>query len=104
MEASEFRDELDQFKGVNVFGISPDPVASHSKFAKKLGLTYSLLADPDRTLIDPLGLWVEKSMYGKTYFGVERTTFLLDKNAKILKVWRKVKVEGHVSEVLEALK
>jgi peroxiredoxin Q/BCP len=84
-------------------GVSPDPVASHAKFAKKLNLNYPILADPERTLIDPLGLWVEKSMYGKTYFGVERSTFLLDENGKIIKVWRKVKPEGHAKEVLEAL-
>ena len=102
MEAQEFRDELPRFENVKVFGVSPDPVSSHAKFARKLGLNYSLLADPDRTLIDPLGVWVEKSMYGKKYYGVERSTFLLDENGTVLKIWRKVKPEGHAAEVLKS--
>jgi peroxiredoxin Q/BCP len=84
--------------------VSPDPVDSHAKFAKKLKLNYPLLADPDRALIDALGLWVEKSLYGKKYFGVERSTFLIDENGKILKIWRKVKPEGHAQEVLEVIR
>ena len=83
--------------------MSPDPVDSHAKFAKKLDLNYPILADPDRKLIDPLDLWVEKSLYGKKYFGVERSTFLIDENGKVIKAWRKVKPEGHAKEVLEAL-
>ena len=86
-----------------MFGVSPDPVKSHAKFAKKLDLNYPLLADPDRKLIGPLGVWVEKSMYGKTYFGVERSTFLVGDDGKVLKIWRKVKPEGHAKEVLEVL-
>jgi peroxiredoxin Q/BCP len=78
-------------------------VTSHTKFANKFDLNFPILADRDRKLIDPLGLWVEKSMYGKKYFGVERSTFLLDENGKILKIWRKVKPEGHAKEVLAAL-
>ena len=84
--------------------MSPDPVSSHAKFAKKLSLNYPILADPERKLIDPLGVWVEKSLYGKKYFGVERSTFLIDENGKVLKVWRKVKPEGHADEVLQVLR
>jgi thioredoxin-dependent peroxiredoxin len=79
-------------------------VSSHTKFARKLGLNYSLLADPERTLIEPLGLWVEKSMYGKKYYGVERSTFLLDEDGKVLKIWRKVKPDGHAAEVRQNLR
>lgn len=86
-----------------MFGVSPDPVTSHAKFAKKLDLNYPILADPERTLIDALGLWVEKTLYGKKYFGVERSTFLLDEDGKITKIWRKVKPEGHANEVLQEL-
>lgn len=81
-------------------GVSPDPVKSHTKFADKIDLNYPILADPDKSLIGALGLWVEKSMYGKSYFGVERSTYLLDEHGKILKIWRKVKPEGHAAEVL----
>ena len=83
--------------------MSPDPVDSHAKFAKKLKLNYPLLADPDKSLIGPLGLWVEKSLYGKKYYGVERSTFLIDENGKVAKIWRKVKPEGHAQEVLDVL-
>lgn len=87
---------------MNVVGVSPDPVKSHTKFANKIDLNYPILADPERTLIGPLGLWVEKSMYGKAYFGVERTTFLLDEKGKVLKIWRKVKPDGHAGEVFSS--
>ena len=83
--------------------MSPDPVQSHSRFAKKINLNYSILADPERKLIDPLGVWVEKEMYGKSYFGVERSTFLIDENGKVIKIWRKVKADGHAKEVLKVL-
>lgn len=85
-------------------GVSPDPVKSHTKFANKFDLNFQILADPERKLIGALGLWVEKSMYGKKYFGVERTTYLLDEDGKVLRVWRKVKPEGHANEVLGALR
>jgi len=86
-----------------VVGVSPDSVASHTKFAAKLALNFSILADPERKLIEKLGLWVEKSLYGKKYFGVERSTFLLDEKGKILKALRKVKPEGHAKEVFKLL-
>lgn len=105
VEACEFRDNLPKFEQVDVpvFGVSADDMKSHEKFAKKHGLNFTLLADPERTLIEPLGLWVEKSMYGKKYMGVQRSTFVVDENGKIAQVWEKVKPEGHAEEVLQWL-
>lgn len=102
-EACEFRDGLPSFEGVRVIGVSPDPVKSHRKFATKHDLPYTLLADPEQTLLQAVGVWVEKSMYGKKYMGVERTTVLLDEEGKVLKVWNKVKPARHAEEVLQAL-
>lgn len=102
-EACEFRDALPQFDGVRVIGVSPDPVKSHLKFAAKHSLPYTLLADPEQSLLQAVGVWVEKSMYGKKYMGVERTTVLLDEDGKVVKVWNKVKPAGHAAEVLQAL-
>jgi len=87
-----------------VIGISADSLKSHEKFAKKHGLDLTLAADEDRTLIDALGLWVEKSMYGRAYMGIERTTILLDADGRIARIWPKVSVPGHAEEVLEAAK
>ena len=83
--------------------MSPDPVSSHVKFARKFELNFPILADPERQLIDQVGVWVEKMNYGKAYWGVERSTFLLDENGVVLKEWRKVKANGHASEVLAEL-
>jgi len=104
VEACNFRDNLPHFKGIKVFGVSPDDSKSHGKFIKKFELNFPLLADVDKKLSEAAGIWVEKGMYGKKYMGVERTTFLLDENGKIAKIWRKVKPEGHAEEVLEAAK
>jgi len=82
-----------------VIGVSPDSVKSHQKFAKKFELPFPLLADTEKVLIGALGIWVEKSMYGKKYMGVERTTVLLDSDANIVRIWNKVSVPGHVDEV-----
>lgn len=103
-EACSFRDALPTFEGVRVLGLSPDPVKSHKKFADKYNLNFTLLADTEKTLIEALGAWVEKSMYGKKYMGVERSTFLIDEDSKIIKVWPKVKPAEHASEVLAALR
>jgi len=107
-EACNFRDHQAEFAaaglGVSVFGVSPDPVKSHKKFAEKYQLNFPLLADTERTLIEPLGLWVEKTLYGRKYMGVDRTTVLVDADGNIEKVWRKVKPENHAVEVLEFLK
>ncbi|MCW5937857.1 MAG: thioredoxin-dependent thiol peroxidase [Fimbriimonadaceae bacterium] len=103
-EACEFRDAMPQFKGVRVIGVSPDSEASHKRFAGKYGLNFTLLADKDRALATAAGVWVEKSMYGKKYMGVERSTFLLDAEGRVVKAWQKVKPEGHAAAVLAATK
>ena len=90
--------------GAEVIGVSPDSAASHDKFKRKHDLEIALAADPDRSAIEAYGVWKEKSMYGRKYFGVERSTFLVDRNGRIAKVWRKVKVPGHADEVLAATK
>lgn len=101
-EACEFRDLTPKFSGVKLLGVSPDSVASHQKFAKKHGLPFPLLADEGHALCEACGVWVEKSMYGRTYMGVERTTFLLDAEGMVANVWRKVKPAGHAADVLAA--
>ena len=88
--------------GAVVVGLSKDSVASHDKFKKKYGLDLHLASDPEGALIEALGSWVEKSMYGRTYFGIDRSTFLIDKAGRVSRIWRKVKVPGHVEEVLAA--
>jgi len=103
-EACEFRDNLEIQQHATVFGVSPDGESSHSKFAKKHNLNFTLLADEANQLSEAVGVWVEKSMYGKKYMGVERSTFLVDADGIVRRVWRKVKPEGHAFEVLEALK
>ena len=105
MEACNFRDSLAQFDQGDcvVLGISPDTVASHEKFARKFSLTFPLLADEDHAIAEKYGVWVEKNMYGKKSFGVQRATFLIDKQGKIAAIWPKVKVEGHAAEVAEKL-
>lgn len=102
-EACEFRDLLPKFTGARVIGVSPDSVKSHRKFVNKFALTFTLLADEGHALADACGVWVEKSMYGKKYMGVERTTFLVGADGKVTKVWNKVKPQGHAEEVLAAL-
>ena len=104
VEANEFRDVMPQFEalGVVVLGVSPDSVAKHCKFIAKFGLNFQLLADEEHTVTERYGLWVEKSMYGKKYMGVQRATFLIDATGKVAVVWPKVKPEGHAAEVLAA--
>jgi len=97
--ASEF-----QAAGVTVIGISPDSAASHAKFRKKYELAVELAADEEKAAANAYGVWVEKSMYGRKYMGVERSTFLIDQKGKVAKAWRKVKVPGHAAEVLAAAK
>jgi peroxiredoxin Q/BCP len=104
-EACDFRDaepDFSKHKAV-VLGISPDTSASHRKFVDKQSLNFTLLADPDKTVIEAYDVWKEKSMYGRSFMGVERTTFFIDKKGVIRKVFPKVKVAGHVSQVLEAV-
>jgi peroxiredoxin Q/BCP len=86
-----------------VIGVSPDGVKSHRKFADKFSLSFDLLADTDHALAEACGVWVEKSMYGKKYMGIERTTFVIDENGIVTKVFTKVKPAGHAEEVIAAL-
>lgn len=88
--------------GVTVLGISKDSVASHRKFIAKYGLSIPLGSDPEGAVIERFGSWVEKSMYGRTYMGIDRSTFLIDKTGTVVRVWRKVKTNGHGAEVLKA--
>ena len=89
---------------MGVYGVSPDSPRSHERFAAKCELGVSLVSDPEHVLIEALGLWVEKSMYGRTYKGVERSTFLIGENGEVEREWRAVKAAGHASEVLEAVR
>lgn len=93
-----------QAAGVEIAGLSKDGVKSHDKFKAKYGFPFTLLADEDTALIGALGSWVEKSMYGRKYMGTDRSTFLVDKDGVIQRIWRKVKVPGHVDDVLDAVK
>jgi thioredoxin-dependent peroxiredoxin len=88
--------------GIDVYGVSPDSVRSHDRFAAKCDLGIPLISDPDRVLIDALGLWVEKSRYGRTYRGVQRSTFLVGATGDVEKEWRAVTAAGHAAAVLEA--
>lgn len=102
-EACDFRDRLPSFGNAKVVGVSPDSIKSHAKFATKYDLPFILLADTEKTLLESLGLWIEKSMYGKKYMGVDRTTILVSGEGTIVEVWRKVKVDGHAADVLSSL-
>lgn len=104
-ESCDFRDNMARLKSkkVEVVGISPDTVAKQAKFKTKFDLPFTLLADDEAKVAEAYGVWKEKSMYGKTYMGIERTTFLIDADGRIAKIFPKVKVDGHVDEVLAAL-
>ena len=105
-ESCDFRDNLTAFKksGAIIVGISKDSVARHDKFKKKFKLNFPLASDEDGKVCEKYGVWTQKSMYGKKYMGIERSTFLVDEKGKIARIWRKVKVAGHADEVLSALK
>lgn len=104
-EACGFRDMLPDFSavGATVIGVSRDTVAKHDKFKAKYDLPFPLLSDEDGTVCESYGTWVEKSMYGRKYMGIERATFLIDATGTVVRVWHKVKVAGHVDEVLAAV-
>ena len=103
-EACNFRDNMNRVSSVaTVVGVSPDSIKSHKSFKEKQGLNFVLLSDTDKLLAEKFGVWKEKSMYGRKYMGIERSTFVLDKEGNIEKEWRKVKVAGHVDEVLNYL-
>jgi peroxiredoxin Q/BCP len=105
-EACGFRDSLPKFGKINatVIGISRDSVASHDKFKTKYKLPFPLASDDKGQVTERYGVWVEKSMYGRKYMGIERATFLIDAKGVVRREWRKVKVPGHVDEVLKAVK
>jgi peroxiredoxin Q/BCP len=90
--------------GADIVGASPDPVKKHDKFRDKYELSFPLVADEAKQMLEAYGVWVEKSMYGRKYMGVERSTFLIGADGKIAKIWRKVKVPGHAEDVLAAAK
>jgi len=104
-EACSFRDEFPHLESANavVLGASPDSVNAVVRFKEKYSLPFTLLADEDHALAEKYGVWVEKTNYGKTYMGVERSTFVIGKDGRIARVFRKVKVDGHTAEVLQAL-
>ena len=104
LEAHDFtalKPEFDKI-GVEIIGMSPDKAAKHDKFKEKHELNITLVSDEEKTTLMTYGVWVEKSMYGRKYMGVERTTFLIDKTGKIAEIWHKVKVPGHAQAVLQA--
>jgi peroxiredoxin Q/BCP len=105
-EAKDFTRLASDFKklDIEVVGISPDSAESHQRFAKKYDLKVRLATDADKAVAMAYGVWVEKSMYGRKYMGVDRSTFLVDTHGKVARAWRKVKVSGHAEEVLEAAK
>ena len=105
-EALDFTTLLPQFEaaGAVVIGVSPDSVSKHNKFATKHNLGVTLASDEDNQIATAYGVWKEKSMYGKTYMGIERSTFLIDADGNLARIWPKVKVAGHAQEVLEAVK
>ena len=106
VQACGFRDAIKNVQKVDavVLGVSPDGISSHQKFIQKFNLPFILLSDEDKKTCQDYGVWVEKSMYGRKYMGVARTTFIIDKTGKIAKIFEKVKPQGHEKEVIEALK
>ena len=105
-EAKDFTENIELFNNLNikVFGISKDSITSHKKFVKKQNLTVPLLSDEAGSVCEDFGVWKEKSMYGKIYMGIERSTFIIDGSGSVTHEWRKVKVANHVAEVLETVK
>jgi len=105
-EACGFRDAMPDFKKLKaqVIGVSKDTVAKHDKFKAKYELPFPLVSDEDGKICEKYGTWIEKSLYGRKYMGIDRATFLIDKDGAVARVWRKVKVAGHVGDVQAALK
>ncbi len=104
-EACDFRDNIRKFEKKNavVIGVSPDSTASHGKFKDKYELPFTLLSNETKKMLTDYGVWQEKSMYGRKYMGVVRTTFVIDEKGKIEKIFEKVKVDGHIEEILSGL-
>lgn len=105
-ESCDFRDQSSLFEksGAQIIGISKDSVKKHDKFKEKYALNFPLASDEKGDICEKYGVWVEKSMYGRRYMGIERTTFLIGEDGKILQSWRKVKIPGHVDSVVDAVK
>ncbi len=105
-ESQAFQEALSDFEGlgVDVIGLSKDSVKAQDKFAEKYALAFPLASDPEGKVVEAYGAWVEKSMYGKTYMGIDRSTILVGKDGRIAKLWRKVKVPGHAADVMKAVK
>lgn len=105
-QACALNENLAKFNSLKaqIIGVSKDSVKKHDKFRDKYGLEFPLASDENGTTCEDYGVWVEKSMYGRKYMGIERTTFLIDENGKIERVWNKVKIEGHEQELMDALK
>jgi len=106
VEACAFRDRSEELKalGATILGVSPDDAASHAKFRDKFELNFPLLVDDNHKVAEKYGAWREKNMYGKVSMGIQRSTFLIDREGKVAKVWKRVKVEGHDQQVIDALK
>lgn len=104
-EALNLKENYNKLKedGFEVIGISPDSEQSHEKFSKKLDLPFKLISDTEKTILKDFGVWGEKKMYGKTYMGVHRTTFIIDKNGTIIKIFPKVKTKEHYEQIMKAL-
>lgn len=103
-EACDFRDHFKKFKDTEILGVSIDSPERHQKFIEKQSLPFTLISDEDKKVVEKYGVWQEKSMYGKKFMGIVRSTFIIDKTGKIRKIYPKVKVKGHVEEVLEIVK
>ena len=103
-EACDFRDQYKKFKNTTILGVSIDPPDRHQKFIAKYSLPFDLIADENKKIVEKYGVWQEKKLYGKTFMGIIRSTFIIDKNGVIQKIFTKVKVKGHVEEVLHFLK
>jgi len=105
VEACQFRDldEAIRDAGADVWGVSPDSAASHRRFREKFDLPFTLLSDPDDSLAEAYGAWQLKSLYGRQYWGIQRSTFLIDPDGRVARAWPKVKADGHAAEVLTAL-
>ncbi|WP_110114320.1 thioredoxin-dependent thiol peroxidase [Bacillus sp. CGMCC 1.16541] len=105
-EACDFRDQHENFSELNavILGVSPDPIERHQKFIDKHGLPFLLLADEDHKVAEEYGVWTLKKNFGKEYMGIERSTFIIDKEGKVAKEWRKVRVKGHVEEALQFIR
>ena len=103
-EACDFRDQYKQFKNTTILGVSIDSPERHQKFIAKYNLPFDLIADENKKIVEKYGVWQEKKLYGKTFMGIIRSTFIIDKNGVIYKIFTKVKVKEHVEEVLHFLK